>query len=148
MDGVRGSLLGALMLSLAATTHAGAVTSPERGTRSENFTDLAPSLLPESLRLDSAVSPGEYVFVLVVDTAGRVEPGTVQTLMAVDSASAAPARAALGAVRYTPARMIQVTGACVRIDGAARHCGSVGAPVKRLRKRVLLRFEVESSATR
>lgn len=148
MHGIRSSLLSAVMLSIAATVHAGAVRSPGSGAGSETFSDLAPVLLPESLRLDTLASPGEYVFHFVIDTAGRVEPATVRTLIAADSASAELARRALGAVRYTPARIIGITGTCVRIDGAERHCGRVGAPVRKLRKRVLLRFEVEPRAAR
>lgn len=110
---------------------------------SETFTDVEPTLLAETVPW-VATRGGEFVFAVVVDTLGRIDDGTVQTLLASDSVGAQDIRRVLHRVRYTPARLIQVVSPCIRVNGTTRHCGGERPHTIRIKKRVLLRLELDA----
>jgi len=113
---------------------------------SERYADFPPILLPESaapmLPAERTV-PGqsvELVFAFTVDTLGRIEAESVETLAAPDTASARAARSNLSGVRYIPARLVLDVGRCVSFNGDRGHCGGVTPVVRRIRARTVLRI--------
>lgn len=114
---------------------------------SERYDELAPILLPETAiyalttRPDGAGAGGNAIFAFVVDTLGRVELPTVETLAATDSATARDLRRGLEQLRYIPKRIVLDVGRCIHINGVRAHCGGSAPAVKRLRARVVLQVE-------
>ncbi len=146
MTKAHGLAVAVLLASAAAFTSrvgAAALVSPDAGARSERYTELDPILLPETVRIDAAKRSSEFVFAFVVDTLGRVELSTIQTLLTTDSVSAFKVREKLSSLRYTPARIVRVNGPCVRINDGVSHCGGASPVVIKLRKKVLLRLQVD-----
>ena len=112
----------------------------------ERYDELPPLLLPESAApmLSTRAGPGERsdaVFRFVVDTLGRVDSSTIETLVATDSAAARNSRRGLSDVRYLPARLVLDVGHCVRFNGTRAHCGGPTPTIKRVRARVVLHLE-------
>jgi len=148
------ALLDALLVGavVAAIVSHGALASPHTSavssvsSRSEIYSDLPPILLPESVAPALPVErarPGqgaELVFAFTVDTLGRVELGTVETLATPDSATAQAARSNLSGVHYVPARLVLDLGRCVTFNGDRGHCGGVTPHVRKIRARVVLRI--------
>jgi len=144
------SLAMAAMLALLATPMANeralAPAPPSPTVHSERYTELPPILLPESAAPTLPVErtrPGqgaELVFAFVVDTLGRIELSTVETLATPDSATARAARSNLSAIRYVPARLVLDVGRCVTFNGERGHCGGVTPAVRKIRARVVLRI--------
>ena len=130
------------MVSIAIASLAITALASTSDVRSERFIDLPAILLPETVTPTIVNGKGgEIVFAFVLDTTGRIELPTVETLLAPDSTSAAQARATLATVRYIPARMVQDLGDCIRIDGRLAHCGGTKPGVRKVRVRTVLRLE-------
>lgn len=128
--------------------HATALPIESAAPRSERWQELAPILLPESgVSAFSARDGASAVFRFVVDTLGRIELGTVETLVADDSASAQEMRRGLSGVRYIPARLIENVGRCVRFNGSNAHCGGATPAIKRVRARVVLTIDAYTEPT-
>ena len=136
------------MASSVALAYRAAPEFSALDSRSEVFTDVEPVLLPETVTSSGIAGGGEFVFAVVVDTTGKIETATVQTLLAKDSASAQAVRQQLGFVRYVPGRMIEVMSSCVRINRTLRHCGGKASRVRLIRRRVLLHLEFGSAVAR
>jgi hypothetical protein len=121
---------------------------------SEYYDQLPPLLLPESAappltkRPDGVGNGGEAVFRFVVDTLGRVELATVETLAATDSVTASDMRQGLSGLRYIPARIVLNVGHCVNFNGVRAHCGGTRPAVKRLRSRVVLQLLTHGDTAR
>lgn len=136
----------ALVATLLIKERAGTPASPDSAAVSERYTELPPILLPESAAPILPVErtqPGqgaELVFAFIVDTLGRVEQATVETLATPDSATARAARSNLHAVRYVPARLVLDVGRCVTFNGDKGHCGGLTPAIRKIRSRVVLRI--------
>jgi hypothetical protein len=150
---MEGAAIGALLTALALVGHpqsreTAEPTSPAEA--SEQYADFPPILLPESaapLLPAERAAPGqatELVFAFVVDTLGRVEVASVETLAAPDSATARAARSGLSGVRYVPARLVLDVGRCVAFNGERGHCGGVTPTVRRIRARAVLRISAST----
>ncbi len=141
---------------LATSRNSRAATPPVRTspTASETYAELAPILLPESgappltKRPGAVGDGGDVVFRFVVDTLGRVELSTVETLAATDSATARDMREGLSGVRYVPARLVRDVGRCVTFNGVRAHCGGSSPAVKRIRSRVVLHIVAQGTSAR
>ncbi len=126
--------------------NSGVPAAGQRVSASERYAEFPPILLPESAAPalpEERTRPGqsaEIVFAFVVDTLGRVEAGTVETLSAPDSAVARAARSSLSGIRYIPARLVLDVGRCVSFNGDRGHCGGVSPAIRTLRARVVLRI--------
>ncbi len=106
----RAALVASIVLTSMGRA-SGPFPAPNRDLVSERFTDLPGILIPETVTPTIVNgSGGETVFAFVVDTTGRIELPTVQTLLATDSVTARQARVALAGVRYIPARLVQDLG--------------------------------------
>jgi hypothetical protein len=118
---------------------------------SERYDELAPILLPETAIYalpagpDGANGGGDAVFAFVVDTLGRVELPTVETLAATDSATARDLRRGLERLRYIPKRIVLDVGRCVYLNGVRAHCGGSAPALKRLRARVVLHLQASTA---
>lgn len=118
-----------------------------RPTASERYDELAPVLLPETAvhalaaGPDGASAGGDATFAFVVDTTGRVELPTIETLTATDSTTARALRRGLEQLRYIPKRIVLDVGRCVRVNGVRMHCGGANPAIRRLRTRVVLHVE-------
>lgn len=129
---------------LAGETVAHAETLP---TASERYDELAPVLLPETAvhalaaGPDGASAGGDATFAFVVDTTGRVELPSIETLAATDSTTARALRRGLEQLRYIPKRIVLDVGRCVRVNGVRMHCGGAKPAIRRLRARVVLHVE-------
>lgn len=117
---------------------------------SERWADFPPILLPESaapaLPAERTL-PGqgaELVFAFVVDTLGRVESESVETLAAPDSGTARAARTNLSGVHFVPARLVLDVGRCVSFNGERGHCGGVAPAVRKIRARTVLRISAST----
>lgn len=140
-------ILGA---SAAPETHPAFIREKAPTTKSERYADFPAILLPESAApaLPAERSkPGQHaeiVFAFVVDTLGRIELETVETLAASDSSVARSARSNLGGIRYIPARIVLDVGHCVEFNGNRGHCGGPSPTVRKLRSRVVLRINAST----
>jgi hypothetical protein len=153
---MEGAGIGALLTAmvLLGPPRPPATVEPTRPTAaSEQYADFPPILLPESaapMLPAERAAPGqatELVFALVVDTLGRVEPASVETLAAPDSVTARAARSNLSGVRYIPARLVLDVGRCVAFNGERGHCGGVTPTVRRIRARAVLRISASTPPT-
>jgi hypothetical protein len=144
-----GVLLGAMALRVASSPPIG-VAPPGLAAGSERYVELPPILLPESAAPalpTERTLPGqgaELVFAFIVDTLGRVEGESVETLAAPDSATARAARSNLSGVHYVPARLVLDVGRCVSFNGERGHCGGVAPAVRRIRARTVLRISAST----
>ena len=144
--GVLASAISVQIISPLRTTAA----PQDAPAASERYADFPPILLPESAApvLPAERSrPGqgvELVFAFVVDTLGRVEGASVETLAAPDSATARAARSNLSSVHYVPARLVLDVGRCVSFNGERGHCGGTTPAVKKLRARAVLRISAST----
>jgi hypothetical protein len=117
---------------------------------SERYADFPPLLLPESaapMLSAERSAPGhgaELVFAFIVDTLGRVESESVETLAAPDSVTARAARSNLSSVHYVPARLVRDVGRCVSFNGERGHCGGTTPTVRRIRARAVLRISAST----
>ena len=147
---VRDSLVvGAVVAAIVSHGASASARTPALSSatsRSETYSDLPPILLPESaapVLPPERSRPGqaaELVFAFVVDTLGRVELGTVETLATPDSATAQAARSNLSRIRYVPARLVLDIGRCVTFNGDRGHCGGITPHIRKIRARVVLRI--------
>ncbi len=123
-------------------------------TTSERYDELAPVLLPETAVHALAAGPdgtsagGDATFAFVVDTMGRVELPSIETLAATDSTTARALRRGLEQLRYVPKRIVLDVGRCVRVNGVRMHCGGATPAIRRLRARVVLHVEAFSALPR
>ncbi len=90
---------------------------------------------------DGSSAGGDATFAFVVDTAGRVELRSIETLAATDSTTAQALRRGLEQLRYIPKRVVLDVGRCVRVNGVRMHCGGAKPAIRRLRARVVLHVE-------
>lgn len=123
-------------------------------TASERYDELAPVLLQETavnaltVGPDGSSASGNATFAFVVDTTGRVELPSIETLAATDSTTARALRRGLEQLRYIPRRIVLDVGRCVRVNGVRMHCGGATPAVRRLRARVVLHVEAFAAPPR
>lgn len=82
------------------------------------------------------------VLSVAVDTAGRVEPGSVRVLDADDSATARAARAAVPGLRYRPARVVSAPGPCAIYNRTLVTCTGPRPFVRPVRSREVLQISI------
>jgi hypothetical protein len=144
-----GVLLAAMGLRVTPSPQT-KVAPPRVAAASEQYADFPPILLPESAAPTLPTErtlPGQgaaLVFAFVVDTLGRVESESVETLAAPDSATARAARSNLSGVHYVPARLVLDVGRCVSFNGERGHCGGVTPAVRKIRARTVLRISAST----
>ena len=125
-----------------------AVAAPVRPRTGQAERTYAAELLPESatpmppIPASRRAPPWHAVLTFIVDTTGRVEPGSVRVLEADDSATAQVVRAAVPGLRYRPERIVDADGPCAIYNRTLVTCGGVHPGAHLLRSREVLQVSI------